>query len=234
MRGLLAVLALTAALPALAQPVASPRWGSFEVSLSGYRPRIDAEFGSVATPYHDAFGGGRGLMFRTDVAYSIFSNYGSLDIGIGSGYFEKYGKGLLPDGTRSADSTALKIVPTRLSLTYRFDLLAVQYSIPLAPYARVSFDRYWWWVDNGAGNTAQADTAGKGATNGYSFSAGVAFMLNFLDPALSRDMDRETGINQTYVFVDFTKSYIADFGSTRSWDLSDDQITIAGGLLFVF
>ena len=40
-------------------------------------------------------------------------------------------------------------------------------------YARISFDRYWWWVTNGSGSTAQAgNTQGKGATNGYSFGGG--------------------------------------------------------------
>lgn len=233
-RAALAAVALCAALPARAQPYASPRWGSFQMSLSGYRPRIDSEFGAGVTPYHTAFGDSRGLMFRADAAYTIFASYGSLEIGAGAGYFERYGHGVNLDGSRSSDSTAFKVVPARLSLTYRFDLLAIRYSIPLAPYARVSFDRYFWWVTNGAGDVAQADTAGKGATNGYSFSGGVAFLLNFLDPTLSRDMDRETGINETYVFVDFTKSYIRNFGSARSWDLSDDQVTIAGGLLFVF
>ena len=48
-------------------------------------------------------------------------------------------------------------------------------------------------------------------------------------------MDRDTGINHTYIFVDVTKSYINDFGSASSWNLSDDRnIAISGGLLFVF
>jgi len=135
----------------------------------------------------------------------------------------------------SSDPTAFKVVPTRASLTYRFDLLANQYPIPLVPYARVSLDRYNWWINNGSGGTASAGgRSGRGATNGYSFSGGVAFLLDFIDRGLARDMDRETGINSTYVFVDFTKSYISDFGSSSSWDISDDKVTISGGLLFVF
>ena len=47
-------------------------------------------------------------------------------------------------------------------------------------------------------------------------------------------MDRDTGINHTYLFVDFTKSYVNGFGSSSSWDLSDDRVTISGGLLFQF
>lgn len=239
-RALVAALALAAALPAAAQPSPSPRWGAFEMSFSGYRPNIDAEFGGRAAPYQAAFGGKHNAMLRADLAYSLLVDYGSLDLGFGIGYWEKYGHGFDPaslGGGPSSDSTALKIIPTRLSLTYRFDVLANQFRwLPLAPYARFSLDRYNWWVNKGSGDTANASgKSGYGATNGYSISGGVAFLLDAIDPTLAREMDRDTGINHTYLFVDFTKSYIRDFGSSRSWDLSPDRsVVVSGGLLFVF
>ena len=233
LRNVVAVIAVLAAVPAAAE---SPRFGSFEFTLSGYRPSIDQEFGpGTKGPYATAFGGGRGLLFRADVAHSLFTSFGTLDVGIGAGYFEKYGHGQLPGGGRAADSTAFKVIPVRVSATYRFDYLATQYNIPLAPYARASLERYQWWVTNGAGNTANSNgLTGSGATNGYSGSLGVALLLNFFDPGVAREMDRDLGINHTYLFVDVTKSYIDDFGSGQSWNLSDDKTTIAGGLLFVF
>src|SRR5690349_10418310 len=131
----------------------------------------------------------------------------------------------------------MRVFPTRLSVTYRYDQLAERYRwLPLAPYVRASFERYNWSVYNGSGNTAQAGShSGYGATNGYSICAGVAFLLDSIDPDLAREADRDTGINHTYLFVDFTKSYIKDFGSSTSWDLSDDRkATVSGGILFVF
>jgi hypothetical protein len=238
MRTLVLAVTLAAALPTAAQEAseyASPRWGSFEFSLGGYRPNIDSEFGGTG-PFSTAFGGKRALMFRADFTYTLFASYGSIDVGIGAGYTQKTGKGQLPAGGVSSDDTSLKIIPTRLTLTYRFDVLAIRHRwFPLTPYARISLDRYNWWVTNGLGNTAKAgDRSGRGATNGYSFSGGLAFLLDAIDPRLAREMDRDTGINHTYVFVDFTKSYIKDFGSGTSWNLSDDRVTISGGLLFVF
>jgi hypothetical protein len=237
-RKLFLAAAFAAALPAAAQEpsqFASPRWGSFEFSLGGYRPNIDSEFGGTG-PFSAEFGGKRALMFRTDFTYTLFASYGSIDVGIGAGYTQKTGKGQLLDGSASKDDTSLKVIPTRLTLTYRFDVLANRHRwFPLTPYARISLDRYNWWVTNGLGNTAKAgDRSGRGATNGYSFSGGVAFLLDAIDPLLAREMDRDTGINHTYVFVDFTKSYVKDFGSASSWNLSDDRVTISGGLLFVF
>ena len=238
-RKLFVVAALAAALPAAAQEskYASPRWGAFEMSAGPYRPNVDSEFGGSG-PFQTIFGGSRGVMFRVDAAYSLLVNYGSLDLGLGAGYTQRTGKGQLPNGGgASADDTALKIIPTRVSLTYRFDVLALRYRwLPLAPYARFSLDRYNWWVTNGSGDTAKSgNRSGYGATNGYSFSGGLALLLDSLDPTLARDMDRDTGINHVYVFFDVTKSYIKDFGSSKSWDLSNDkQVQIAGGLLFVF
>ena len=233
LRNVIALVAALVAAPAAAAE--SPRFGAFEFTLSGYKPSIDAEFGAGAKPYTAAFGGGRGLLFRADVARSLYIGVGTLDVGLGAGYFEKYGHGVLPTGATAADSTAFKVVPLRASITYRFDYLATQYNIPVAPYARASLERYQWWVTNGSGSTANAGgLTGSGATNGYSVSAGLAFLLNFLDPGVAREMDRDLGINHTYLFVDVTKSYIDDFGSGQSWNLSDDKTTIAGGLLFVF
>lgn len=238
-RAFAAAAALATAFPSAAQLAAqpSPRWGALELSLSGYRPSIDAEFGGRASPYQAAFGGSRNIMFRADLAYALIADHGSLELGFGAGYWEKYGHGFELSGAPSSDPTALKIVPTRISLTYRFDVLANRYRwLPLAPYARLSLDRYWWWVNDGSGSTANASgKPGYGATNGYSLSAGVALDLGAIDPGLAGEMDRDTGINHTYLFVDFTKSYIRDFDSSRSWDLSDDRaVTVSGGLLFAF
>ena len=236
-RSLVATLALAAALPAAAQP--SPRWGAFELSFLGYRPNIDGEFGGSG-PFQAAFGGKHNVMLRADLAKALLTGYGELDVGFGVGYWEKYGHGFDPPelgGGPSSDPTAIKIVPTRLSLTYRFDQLAEQFRwFPIAPYVRASFERYNWWVNNGSGATAKAGSrSGYGATNGYSISGGFAFLLDAIDPGLAREMDRDSGINHTYLFVDFTKSYIRDFGSSGSWDLSPDRnVVVSGGILFVF
>ncbi len=230
-----ALLAVPLLLAAPAVRAESPRWGSFELRLSGYLPNVDSEFHGTAHPFADAFGNSRSLMFRAEVARSLFTQWGTLDLGVGAGYWSKSGKGLLQDGTPSADETALKIIPISVSLTYRFDLTVEKLGIPLVPYVRLSFLRYQWWVTNGAGDTPTSHGAsGSGATNGYSFTGGIAFLLDFLDEQLAREMDNDTGINHTYLFVDVTKFFVSNFHSATSWDLSDNQPVLTGGILFVF
>ncbi len=233
-----AIACWLAATPAWAQ-TPTERWGSVELSVGAYRPNIDSEL-PASRPWRTTFGGGRGPLFRLDGAKSFDLGFGGLDLGLGLGWYQKSGRGFVqnPDGSigaRAVDSTTFHAIPTRLTATYRFDVLVERYGIPIAPYARLSFDRWWWWVTNGAGDTASdRGVSGSGATNGWSFTGGLAFLLDFIDPGLAREMDRDTGVNHVYLFADATHQSISDFGSGKSWDLSNDGWLFSGGLLFVF
>lgn len=223
---------LAAALAALAVAVAaraeSPRRGSLELGAGMYRPDVDSEFTTKPGPYEQLFGTGRGWAFRLGASRAVYTGVGALEVGLRTGFFQDDGDQLLPDGTRSADKTSLRIIPTSLTLTYRFDWLATRYNIPLAFYARGALERYNWWV------TDQSDWAEKGATNGWSVTGGAAFLLDFLDRSLARELDEDAGVNDTWLFFDVTKTKVDDFGSSKSWDLSDEDLSLSGGLMFVF
>jgi hypothetical protein len=225
-----------AARPALAD---SPVWGSFQFQMGQYRPNIDAEFGGAATPYKDIFGTHRNWMYRAQLAWSPFSAFGTLDLGLSAGWFQRTGKGIIASGPLtgqpSGDDTSLRIIPLSASATYRFDPFVR--IIPLAPYARFSLERWQWWVTSGGGGTASVvgGPSGKGATNGWSAALGVCFLLDFVDPTLAREFDRDTGVNHTYLFIEAARTKVNDFGSKKSWDLSDDKtLAWSGGILFVF
>ncbi len=216
---------------------ASPRWGSFLIEGMSYRPDVDSEFPSPpvppatsSTPYHDAFGGSRGWMFKLVFAKTVWDRYGAVDLGIGSGYFADVGHGFDENtGQPTGDKTTFRIVPITLQATYRFDWLARRYDIPFMLYGTAALQRYNWWVTNGAGKTTQS-----GATNGYTFTAGIGLLLNFFDQTLSRELDRDTGINDVWLVFDSTWGKIDDFGSKKSWILSDSRPSLALGLMFVF
>lgn len=232
-RIVVAVTALALAASASAQEVGSgwvgesPRKGSFQLVGSTYRPNIDADL--ATNPYQDVFGKGRGWMFRALGARALYVGVGTLEAGLGVGYFQDTGKGRLADGTAAAESTALHVLPVSASVTYRFDYLADRYRVPLMFYGRASLERYHWWVSN------ESDTSKEsGATNGYSFTGGVGLLLDILDRGSARELDRETGINHTWLTFDVTKSKVDDFGSSKSWDLSDEKLSLGFGVLFVF
>ena len=237
--GLLAGLAL---LPAAAR-AESDYAGSFDLRLGGYKPNLDN--GTIVgadgkRPYQRAFGSGHPLQFRLDVARALpWRQYGTVELGVGAGYWRVSGHGTFADGTASQDRTALSVVPVQLSLTYRLDVLWERFHVPLVPYAKASLERANWWITDGAGSTSQS-----GATNGWSLGGGAAFVLDVVDSQLARELDMETGINHTMVFVDVSRQRIDDFGAStgtgsqrrkKSFDFSDStQPSLTFGLLFVF
>jgi len=229
-RIVVAALALLAVAPPAAAE--SPRWGSFTLRGQTYRPNVDAEFGGAETPYEDVFGSGRGWTFRGDFGRTVWDSkgYGALEVAIGTGYFADFGKGVdSSTGEPSGDDTTLRIIPLTLSVGYRFDWLSRRHEVPVMLYGKASLERFNWWVTDGAGDTTEA-----GATNGFSFTGGIGFLLDFLDPTLAREMERDTGVNDTWLVFDVTKSWVDDFGSGKSWDLSDESVSIGFGLMFVF
>jgi hypothetical protein len=221
------VAAVLAAFAAAAR-AESPRWGSFELSAGRYRPNIDAEAAEPG-PFERAFGGSSGWMFRAGAAKTVFRKAGSLDVGLQGGYFQVTGTGQEPNGTPSGDETSFRMIPAALTLTYRLDWLAERYPIPLAPYGRVALERFHWWITDG-----NQDRVESGATNGWSVTGGLALLLDFFDRGLARELDRDSGVNHTYLFFEVTKRTVDDFGAADSWDLSDEDVGYSGGLLFVF
>ncbi len=241
-RALLLAAALAAAAPAAAQVMLaqgpSGRWGSVDVGMQTYTPDIDAEFkarGDPSRPYAGSFTNSRGYMFQLGVWKSLYTGFGALEVGFRTGYWRKSGHGYVEEPIGSGNwvpSTAvtrLQIIPTSVALGYRFDWPVERYRIPLAPYARATLERYNWWITNSAGSMSE-----KGATNGWSATAGLAFLLDILDPTLAREFDRDSGVNHTYLFFEITKAVIDDFGSSKSWDMSPKYVALAGGLTFVF
>jgi hypothetical protein len=227
-RLVLAALVAAALLPASARALESPRLGSFDFVAGPYRPNLDD--GLASRPYSTIFGRSRPWLFRFGLSYDVTHYLGSLEVGLQTGYLTKSGFGRTLSGEASGDPTKFQMIPTSATLTYRFDYLADRFNVPFAPYGRVAFERYNWWTTNGSGGTSK-----YGATNGWSAALGLALMLDFFDPTLSRELDMETGINHTYVFGEVRKTKVDDFGSSKSWDLSDDgKFAYALGILFVF
>jgi hypothetical protein len=231
-RRLLAALALALPLAAAAE---SPSWGTFELRVASFRPDIDSEFGGAATPYADVFGEERGWFPKILASYTVFDRFVQLDVGLGTGWFRAKGKGLKeePAGSnlwvRSDENTTFSIVPATLALTVRVDGVAERWPIPLDVYGRVALERYHWLVTDGSGGVT--DT---GATNGWSVAGGVGLLLDFIDPMLARELDNESGVNHTWLYFEVEKSVVDDFGSSSSWILSDERLTLAGGLRMVF
>jgi len=243
----LAVLLAGAASPAAADVTGfgggpSPRWGSFQLSFSTFQPNIDSEFTNGQAPYTTVFGTSRPLLTQILFTRSLWmTEVGSLDVGLGIGYWQASGAGIaVVNGvTLYGGSTSLLILPVQIAVGYRFDVFFEKWGVPLAPYVRAGILSDIWWA-NGQGGTSVwvsptgQSFRGQGVTWGWSGTVGLALVLDFFDETMARQMDFDTGINHTMVFFDFTKEGVDNFGSKKSWQLAPNYWMWSAGILFVF
>lgn len=222
------------------------------------------------TPFADVYNPARRparppgrLMVQLEFDWQFWHGFGSLGAGATGGYMRRTSHGFvypvdgsgtvitdpatgnpipcqLPDCTRSGDQTALNLVPLALQLVYRFDVLAMRYSIPLVPYMKAGLAYYVWWIENGGGflSVAQvpspsgSSVSGYGGTFGLVLNPGISLLLDILDPPAARALDNDLGINHTYLFFELNYAKIDGFGAANKLVLSD--LTWNAGLAFEF
>lgn len=230
LRGLaLAALAGACLLPSAAR-AETPVSGTFQFQLGGYHPQIDGEAAlNGNTPYYRIFGSKGILLAELEWDRQFFQKFGSLAGGVSAGYGEVYGHGIVASsGEVSTDLSSMKVVPLKLMLTYRFDVLAKRYGIPLVPFAQGGFVYQLFSISSGSGETATAlddktgsTSTGSGARYGVEGDLGLALLLDFFDEPLAKDFDIDLGVNHSYFFGEHRSSKVDDFGG-KSLNFSDN------------
>lgn len=211
----------------------------WELRFGLYKPAIDSEFSGTKKPFKDIFGDSVHIMFQTELGYEVYKGVGSLSIEPGFGFYRASGKGLLASGKASEDTTKLNLFPLYLSLVYRFDWLAIHYNVPIVPVIKGGLDYYFWWVTNGVGDVASYTdakgnkTQARGGTFGGHVSFALDFLLDWLSPDMAQEFDSDVGVNNTYIFAEYTMSFINDFGRGNSFNFSDTK-SVFFGMAFEF
>jgi hypothetical protein len=198
----------------------SPRAWNFELGFGPYRPDVDSEFadrGLPARPYADIFSNSNHLMTQIEIDRHVSHRGGTWAVGVGVGYFSVSAAALAADlQTRSGDQTTLRLYPLAAGLVYRADTLRERHHFPLVPYAKLGLDCTFWR----ATDTSRSG-ATDGKTTGWHAAAGVAFDLAGLDPEAARDLDRESGVNETAVFFEVARYSLDGFGSSSALRVGD-------------
>jgi MYXO-CTERM domain-containing protein len=229
------LLALGVALPGRSE-AASPQTSSLDLRVGSYTPQIDREFANTngATPYGKVVSDGAYEVGFT-IDWRIWHKFGEFAMGVGAARWTKDGHGLTLAGDTTSDTTTLSIVPISVDAVYRFDVLAERYDFPLVPYARAGIVYALWWMENGVGNISRTTIAGKteeaqGGTGGFQGAIGMRLLLDVFEPQAARSFDIEMGVNHSYLFAEYRKLVLTDFGNPKSIDLSDG--IFAFGLAF--
>ena len=195
-----------------ARRIESPQNAAFEFRFGPYHPDVDSEF-SNSKPFEQTFGNGNRYLigFELDWQALRIPGLGTFGPGVGWGYTKFTADALLANGSgqRSAQSTTLTLMPMYVVGVLRVDVLAREAPIPLVPYAKAGLGAALWWA-GGPDGVVRADdnTVGRGISYGPQFALGGMFLLDFLDEKASVDMDNATGINNSYFFMEWYRSFL--------------------------
>lgn len=215
----------------------SPRSMMLEIHAGPYEPQIDRAF-LYSSPYADYFSDAPMVMIGMHWDYQVWQGFGSVAVGAGARIGWADGLAVSQDGSSSSDPTSLNVVPLTASVTYRFDWLAQNLSIPLVPYVKTGFTYSIWWVTNGSGeiaNTYDLEGVGRpgyGGTFGFHAGGGMQFLLDWFGAGMAAEFDTEVGVNNSYLFFEYAYHSVNDFGSESSFDLGDANFS--AGLMFEF
>ena len=200
----------------------SPRNTMLELKFGPFKPDIDKEFNGKASPFKTVMGNKTLLMTQFEYDYEFFTRFGIIAMGATIGYSRAKGSARLQDDKPSNDTTTMHMIPLSLSAIYRFDWAAQKHNVPLVPYVKAGFDYYIWWITNAVGSVSKSrdGSVGQGGTFGGHVTFGLAFLLDFLAPSMATTFDNNMGVNNTYIFAEYCLSFINDFGSSSSFDLS--------------
>jgi hypothetical protein len=121
-----------------------------------------------------------------------------------------------------------------IQAVYRRDALSGALKLPLAPYGKLGINYTVWRITDGNGDVPHPAGGGKGlgGTPGWQAAAGMALLLDVLEPGAARALDADTGVNHTYIFAELARYGATGFGSKKVLRVGDT--TWMFGLMFEF
>jgi hypothetical protein len=201
----------SAALPRAEPTDQSPQSAALELRFGPYRPNIDD---STTRPVFDEFfGDKRRYLFGLELDWQIWRApyVGTLGLGAGWGYAQISAPNVSaeprPPTPPISQQSNLNIMPMYAVGVLRIDTLARNFNIPLVPYGKFGLAYALWWVNDGVATAETEDgVKGKDTSIGTQAALGAMFLLDVLEPSAARAMDSEGGVNNSYLFIEWSMS----------------------------
>ncbi|MEZ4320201.1 MAG: hypothetical protein R3F61_22170 [Myxococcota bacterium] len=188
--------ALLCALPAHAaddKGDLGPQRGDFEIRYGGFLNLADENIKSV-------YGEGGHNMLQVEFGPQIVRFF-ELDIEVG--FYQELATTVSASGSSSDVKTMLTWYPLGLSGSFRLQILDEQI---IVPYARLGADFVPWTelTDNAAGGKDKV----SGSKLGHHYAIGGGILLDTFAPARASLLEAQTGINDTYITIEWRRQNI--------------------------
>jgi len=218
----------------------SPQNFAVEVRFSPFTPDVDSDPAlGGGTPFATVFGTGPHLLVSAELDWQAYRipHLGTVGPGVGAGYTTMSGPAEFSSphngSTVSGEDTSLQIFPFYGVAVLRADVLWREMGVPLVPYLKAGIGYALWRASNTLGTSSYGGVEGKGHTFGTQFALGLGVNLNFFDPYAAKNFDNTMGVNNTYVFAEWTRADLTGLGFQR------DPLRVGGtswtfGLAFEF
>lgn len=218
----------------------SPQNFAVEIRFAPFYPAIDSDprFNGQ-TPFKDFFGSAPRLLVSAEFDWQAYRipHVGTIGPGFGAGFstmsdpaqFQQEHNGT----TESGETGTLQIVPLYLAAVLRVDVLWRQARVPIVPYAKAGLALAFWRASNTLGTSRADGVLGEGESLGTHVALGIAVNLNPLDYYAATSFDDAMGVNNTYVFAEWTREDLDGLG------VQSDPLRVGGtawnfGLAFEF
>jgi hypothetical protein len=191
----------------------SPQNFAAEIRFAAFSPEVDSDPNlGGKTPYKDTFGSNPRLevSFEFDWQALRIPHLGTIGPGVSAGYTKASDPALFQqehNGTFvSGEQTTLEIFPFYGVLVLRADVLWREAGIPLVPYGKIGLGYALWNASNTLGTSHAQGISGEGSSFGTQVALGLAFNLNPFDIYAAQNFDDSLGVNNSYIFAEWTRS----------------------------
>jgi opacity protein-like surface antigen len=249
--GLAALASLSIAAPAFAQERTDPIGASHrgkessqnfaaEIRFAAFTPDVDSDPNLQGqAPYKSTFGSAPRLEFGFELDWQALRipHLGTIGPGVSAGYtrasdpaqFKEEHNGTFISG----EQTTLEIFPFYGVIVLRADVLWRDIGVPLVPYGKIGLGYALWRASNTLGTSSVDGVSGEGHSLGTQFALGLAFNLNPFDVYAAQNFDDALGVNNSYIFAEWTRSSLNGLGVEK------DPLRVGGtgwtfGLAFEF
>jgi hypothetical protein len=196
----------------------SPQHFAFELRFSPYTPDIDSDSALHGkTPYADLFGSPARLLIAAEFDWQAgrIPHVGTIGPALSIGYITASRPAPFapppPGGVAlhtglSGEDTTLEILPLYAVGVLRVDVLWRDFHVPLVPYAKLGLGLAFWRASNTLGTSHSQGVSGLGHSFGTQLALGLGLNLNVFDPYAARNLDESMGVNNTYLFAEWSRS----------------------------